>query len=125
MTAHDVLSTLHDRGVMARIEGNRLILSPSEKLDDPLRAAIRAHKPDLLRLIAYWQALADTGGASDLGESWPDECFLIICALLRTAESQQILLARWAGFRGWLSEHLPLAAMLVLARLVASLKEAF
>lgn len=46
----DLLQTLQTRGVCVRIDGHRLLVSPPDLLTDDLREAIRADKPELLRL---------------------------------------------------------------------------
>jgi hypothetical protein len=46
----DLLQHLQARGLHIRIDGRSLIVGPSELLTDDIRAAIRADKPELLRL---------------------------------------------------------------------------
>jgi len=46
----DLLQHLQSRGVSVRIDGPNLIVNPRSLLTDELREAIRADKPDLLRL---------------------------------------------------------------------------
>lgn len=51
------LSHLVSNGLEVQVQGNRLIVSPSERLNDELRAWIRDHKPELLReLQGRWNS---------------------------------------------------------------------
>ena len=53
MTATALLDELRTRGVHLTIEGEHVAVdAPKGALTDALRQAIRAHKPDLLRLLA-------------------------------------------------------------------------
>lgn len=44
-----VLAKLHEHGLTVEAQGDRLIVAPSDRLDDELRQFIRQHKPDILR----------------------------------------------------------------------------
>ncbi|XAH21635.1 hypothetical protein AAFF27_16605 [Xylophilus sp. GW821-FHT01B05] len=56
----DAYRVLHDAGLHARAVAGRLIVGPTEQLDDALREFIRFHKPGLLRVLAEAeQATAD------------------------------------------------------------------
>jgi hypothetical protein len=52
MTAGALLDTLAQRGVKLVPDGNALIAQPASKLTDADREAIRAHKAEVLRLLA-------------------------------------------------------------------------
>jgi hypothetical protein len=43
---------LAHEGVCVRAEGDRLVIRPASKLTDPMRAALREAKPELLALLA-------------------------------------------------------------------------
>lgn len=43
----DLLRHIHDAGLSIRAEGDRLVVSPRERLTDELREAIRTHKSEL------------------------------------------------------------------------------
>ena len=51
MEAAEILHTLSDQGFTLAVEGDRLTVSPSSRLTDPMRAEIRAHKPELVALL--------------------------------------------------------------------------
>jgi len=50
--ASDLFHELTAHGLIIALEGDNLMVSPRERLTDPLRARIREAKPDLLRLLA-------------------------------------------------------------------------
>jgi hypothetical protein len=52
MTAANLLRILTERGAEVRAEGGNLFVRPRDVLTDDLRAEIRTHKPELLRLLA-------------------------------------------------------------------------
>ena len=52
MGAHDLLADLADVGVTVTAEAGRLVICPASKLTDPMRAALREAKPELLALLA-------------------------------------------------------------------------
>jgi hypothetical protein len=52
MTAHDLLTDLHRQGFTLRpLPGGMVEVSPKAKLTNPLRQAIRQHKPEILRAL--------------------------------------------------------------------------
>ena len=57
MTATDLLTTLRARGLTVAADGDALIVGPRERLTDELRAAIRAHKRDLLAELPRYRWL--------------------------------------------------------------------
>ena len=67
MLAHtypdELLAALRRRGLTVRADGERLIVSPSQRLNDDLRAAIRATKPGLLAAL---QATDDVPGGGSM-----------------------------------------------------------
>lgn len=52
MGARDLLADLNGAGLTVTAEGDRLVIRPASKLTDDMRAALRAAKPALLRLLA-------------------------------------------------------------------------
>ena len=56
MSAH-ALDVLTKRGLCVAAQGDRLLVSPSERLDDELRRYIRQHKPELIDLLREWSKL--------------------------------------------------------------------
>jgi len=52
MSAAEILHTLTDQGFTLAVEGDRLTVSPSSRLTDPMRAAIRQHKLEIVALLA-------------------------------------------------------------------------
>jgi citrate lyase beta subunit len=48
MGARDLLAELADLGVTVTADGDKLVIRPASKLTDDLRAALRAHKAELL-----------------------------------------------------------------------------
>ncbi|GEM_PF-2108047 len=68
MVAQEIIRSASELGVEFHIEGPNLIATPGGKLTDPLRAEIRQHKPDLIRLLT-------TGNTStDITESLEKAC---------------------------------------------------
>lgn len=57
MTAEDLLATLRERGLIVAADGDALTVRPRELLTDELRAAIRAHKRDLLAELPRYRWL--------------------------------------------------------------------
>lgn len=51
MGARDLLGELMAAGLSLTIDGDRLIVTPRDRLTDAMRDGIRAHKPDLLALL--------------------------------------------------------------------------
>ena len=52
MGAHDLLADLADVGVTVTVDAGRLVICPASRLTDPMRAALREAKPELLVLLA-------------------------------------------------------------------------
>jgi hypothetical protein len=52
MTAREVLTMLHDRGIRVGVSGDHLRLKPLAAITPELLATVREHKPELLRLLA-------------------------------------------------------------------------
>jgi hypothetical protein len=59
MGAHDLLQHLRGAGLSLAVDGERLTVTPRERLTDDMRESIRANKAALLQALA-------------LPESWPD-----------------------------------------------------
>ena len=51
MGARELLSDLAGAGVSVIAQGDRLVIRPASKLTDPMRAALRDAKPELLALL--------------------------------------------------------------------------
>ena len=51
MDARDLLEDLAGAGLSVTAEGDRLVIRPASKLTDPMRAALRDAKPELLVLL--------------------------------------------------------------------------
>ncbi|MBX9793514.1 MAG: hypothetical protein K2Y02_04355 [Burkholderiaceae bacterium] len=51
MGARELLSDLAGAGLSVIAQGDRLVIQPASKLTDPMRAALRDAKPDLLALL--------------------------------------------------------------------------
>jgi hypothetical protein len=65
MTAADLLTALRNRGLTVSADGDALVVQPRELLTDELRAAIRAHKRDLLaELPRYRWLILEADGRS-------------------------------------------------------------
>lgn len=64
--AAETLTELSRRGVTIRVEGDTLRLKPRVALDDGLLARIRAHKVEIIRLLA-----TRNGGEVEIGPSLP------------------------------------------------------
>jgi hypothetical protein len=63
MTAANLLTKLRDAGLRVAADGDALNVGPRELLTDELRAAIRAHKRDLLaELPRYRWLVIEPGG---------------------------------------------------------------
>ena len=52
MGARDLLADLADAGLRVTTDGDHLVIRPASKLTDPMRAALREAKPELLTLLA-------------------------------------------------------------------------
>ena len=59
MGAPDVLGTLHAKGLTLLAEGDKLLVSPSARITDEIRATIRANKAALLEALS--QSETDRG----------------------------------------------------------------
>ena len=51
MGARDLLADLASAGLSVTAEGDRMVIRPASKLTDPVRAALRDAKPELLALL--------------------------------------------------------------------------
>ena len=124
MSADAVLKELHTRDVGCQVKTDRFICCPSNGLTAPLREAIRANKGELMRRVAFWQALTETRALPEDSGSvpWSEECFITACDIFRDAQTREALAARWGGLRAWLSGELPGEAMVVLLCLLQTLE---
>ena len=52
MGARNLLADLTAAGLSVTAEGDRLVIRPASKLTDPMRAALRDAKPELIALLA-------------------------------------------------------------------------
>jgi len=67
MTAADLLRTLRKRGLTVAADSDALTVRPRNLLTDDLRAAIRAHKRDLLaELPRYRWLIIEPGGRREI-----------------------------------------------------------
>src|SRR5215470_12904392 len=67
MTAADLLTSLRGRGLTLTADGDALVVRPRDLLTDELRAAIRAHKRDLLaELPRYRWLVEESTGAREV-----------------------------------------------------------
>ena len=70
MGACALLADLAGAGLSVTTEGDRLVIRPASKLTDPMRAALRAAKPELLALL---NGIAPAPDALDLAAvAWTD-----------------------------------------------------
>ncbi|MGO9017764.1 MAG: hypothetical protein ACLQVJ_05355 [Syntrophobacteraceae bacterium] len=125
MSAQSILDQLRDIGVAVSIEGGLIAVKPASGLTPELWQAIPGHKAELLTLLvpkSYWNRLAGTKANPD--EAWEEQdiIFLTACEIFREADSGEHLLARWSGYKCWLSKNLSEAAMLALSDLFSSLR---
>ena len=78
MTAEALYLDLFGRGLRLRDDGGRLIVSPSDRLTDDDRVAIRRHKGELLAIVAYVAVPSsppNTGPGQDrTGQPVPSGC---------------------------------------------------
>jgi hypothetical protein len=51
------LNVLRKRGLSVAVEGDRLLVTPAEKIDDEMRAFIRERKPELIDVARQWEIL--------------------------------------------------------------------
>jgi hypothetical protein len=52
MDVHMLLSGLHSRGILLIPDGEKLVAEPASRLSEADRAAIRALKPELMRILS-------------------------------------------------------------------------
>ena len=69
MGARELLSDLAGAGVSVIAEGDRLVIRPASKLTDPMRAALRDAKPELLALL---RGEADAAPCDTGAVGWTD-----------------------------------------------------
>jgi hypothetical protein len=73
MSGIDALGRLRDAGLLVRPDGGDLVIWPASRLTPELVALARAHKPDLLALLApdawatAYPGLTPPGGCLDCG----------------------------------------------------------
>lgn len=71
MTPQDVVHAAESRGIRLSIHGDKLHVEPAGALDDDLKAALVAHKPQILRLLhrcsacKHFSAALPTGTSND------------------------------------------------------------
>ncbi|RQW83466.1 MAG: hypothetical protein EHM62_02020 [Methylococcus sp.] len=65
MDASEAISQLHQAGFTLAANGDRLSVSPSDRLTDSLRQLIRDHKPDILAALRSPGAILDAGQAGN------------------------------------------------------------
>ncbi len=102
----DLLQTLQARGVSIRIAGGNLIVNPRSLLTDELRDAIRAGKPELLRLpdalVLAINRCCDARGDDDGNRA----ALILECLALPAWEQRELRdhfneeAARWEGAGG-------------------------
>ena len=51
MTPYTLYLALYRSGLLISIDGEKLLVTPADKLTDELRLAIRQHKPELIELL--------------------------------------------------------------------------
>ena len=51
MSAFNLYLALHRAGLLIATDGEKLLVTPADKLTDELRAALRQHKPELIELL--------------------------------------------------------------------------
>jgi hypothetical protein len=64
MNAAETLAALQEAGISLEVEDTSIIVSPSSRLTDPLRAAIRANKPQLVAALKPTVPSAETNGTA-------------------------------------------------------------
>lgn len=125
--ALELIGEIGNRGGTLFLAGDELkYRGPQDALTGDTLEQLRAHKAELLTLLddkPYWTRLAGT--KADPDEAWEHEdiIFLAACEILREADSKEHLLARWKGYKRWLSKNLSEAAMLALSDLFYSLRD--
>ncbi|MBZ0160967.1 MAG: hypothetical protein K8G79_12685 [bacterium] len=99
-TATELLDTLTRRGVMLKAEGDKLLFAPSERVNPDLKAELRAHKADLLRLLHPDRTLADAYRRYwNTPESEPMQTFQAAYAEIVRLEAQADPATAWRTLR--------------------------
>jgi hypothetical protein len=62
MNAAETIAALQEAGISLEVEDTSIIVSPSSRLTDPLRVAIRANKPQLIAALKPTVPSAETNG---------------------------------------------------------------
>lgn len=70
MGARELLADLSGAGFSITANGERLVIRPASKLTDPLRAALREVKPELLALLVRGAAHLSLAWGADVIESY-------------------------------------------------------
>ena len=71
MGARELLSDLAGAGVSVSAQGDRLVIRPASKLTEPMRAALRDAKPELLTLLLGGRAMKPPSDTLVVG--WTDD----------------------------------------------------
>src|SRR5262245_4332343 len=66
MNAAETLAALQEAGIGLQVEDTSIVASPSSRLMDPLRAAIRANKPAIIAKLSGGPDCAVCGATADL-----------------------------------------------------------
>jgi len=66
MNAAETLAALQEAGISLQVEDTSIVASPSSRLTDPLRAAIRANKPAIIAKLSGGPAYGADGATADL-----------------------------------------------------------
>jgi hypothetical protein len=121
----DFLMELRRIGAHVAIAGDEIMCEAKKGvLSESHKRQIVERKQELLELLqeqSYWSRLAGTRANPDDAWEHEDIIFLTACEVLRGADSAEHLLARWNGYKRWLSKYLSEAAMLALSDLFCSL----
>ena len=88
MGARELLSELAGAGVSVQADRDRLVIRPASKLTEPMRAALRDAKPELLALLSGAAEAAEAPEADAIG--WTDTDLIRFC-------DRRARLMRW----GW------------------------
>lgn len=92
MQAMELFTELNRRGLQLRAEGDLLIVKPGGALTDELRAEIRQHKPDLLRMV------------SPVGQCFCDDCGDVVDLLVVPCFPERLRFAcrhKWVLREDW------------------------
>ncbi len=99
-TAAVLLDTLTRQGVMLKAEGEKLLYRPPERLTPDLKAKLREHKAELLRLLQPDPGLADAYRVFwTLPEKGPMEAFKAAYAEIARLETQADPHVAWRTLR--------------------------